>query len=332
MGQTRREFLSSSVASLAAAAVANGSLAAAERPTKDDISLAVWSINRSYYVSNKTTWPTCSNVAPRWRNLDLPRICREEFDINGLELVSYFFESAMQRYLQEMKKAADSYGVRYVLIMISGEGDMCAKDKSERMLAARAHRRWIDMGHYLGCHAIRCDLGGSREGWKEDKDLVKRAAESFNNLLEYAKEANTNVILENHDGASSDPDVVVSLMKTVNNPNFGTLPDFGNTNPGDNREEVLRRIVPWAKGISVKASWSPDGKSSFDLEPLLRICQESGYHGFYGIESSYGPRRAPGAAKAPPEQLSPDQLWENELKGVKLTKAVLDRVILKKLA
>ena len=76
----------------------------------------------------------------------------------------------------------------------------------------------------------RCNLIASRDGWKQDADIPKRAAESFSNLLEYAKQAKMNVVIENHGGASSDSGVLTSIMKLVNDPDFGTLPDFGNVN------------------------------------------------------------------------------------------------------
>ncbi len=305
---TRRRFLG-------AAAAATSSLAyGAARPTKDDISLAAWSINRSFFRAH------------RWKNLDLPRICREEFGIGGIEFVNQFFENPTLNYLKQLKRNADDYGVRCVLIMCDSEGDMASADRVERMAAARAHRKWIDAGHFLGCHAIRCNLGGPRP-WKQDEDLVKRAAESFRDLLAYAEGAGMNVVIENHGGASSDPEVVVALMKEVNSPDFGTLPDFGNVNSGDDHYEVIRRLAPYAKGISVKASWSADGAHPrYDLEKMIRICQEAGYSGFWGIESSYG-RRRDRSAEA---ELSPEQIWENEKKGVLLTKAVIERVVMNK--
>jgi len=124
------------------------------------------------------------------------------------------------------------------------------------MQAAIAHRKWVDIAHYLGCHAIRCNMGGPRQDWKQDADLTSRSAESFNNLLEYARQADLNILIENHGGASSDADVVVKLIKAVDNPHFGTLRDFGNINPGDDNAEVIRKIVPYAKGISVKTAWA----------------------------------------------------------------------------
>ena len=83
--------------------------------------------------------------------------------------------------------------------------------------------------------------------------------------------------------------MVVKLIKAVDNPHFGTLPDFGNINPGDDNAEVIRKIVPYANGISVKTAWQADGTHPWwDLEKIIRIGQDSGYHGFWGIESSYG--------------------------------------------
>lgn len=270
---------------------------------KDDISLAAWSINRSFFVEKK------------WTNLDLPRICRERFGINGLEFVNQFFENPTLRYLQQLKKNGAQYGVRFVLLMVDAEGDMAAADRTERMQSAVAHRKWIDVAHYLGCHAIRCNMGGPRQNWKQDADLVKRAAESFTNLLEYAKGAGLNVVIENHGGASSDPEVLTALMKMVDHADFGTLPDFGNINKGDDHAAVVRQLMPWAKGVSVKSSWNADGThTAFDLAQLIRIAKEAGYHGFWGIESGF-------------DRQAKSNFWENEGKGVELTRDLLKKEI-----
>jgi L-ribulose-5-phosphate 3-epimerase len=305
--QSRREFLATSVAAAFAAT-----------PAKDEISLAAWSLSRSFFTAQK------------WTNLDLPRICREELGIGALEFVNQFFENPRMRYLNQLKKNGERYKVTFVRIMVDDEGNMAAADKKERTEAAVAHRKWVDIAHYLGCQDIRCNMRGGLADWKQDKGLVSRAAESFNNLLEYARGSNIDIIIENHGGASSDPEVLVGVMKAVNNPHFGTLPDFGNINQGDDRYEVIRKIIPYAKGVSVKAAWSADGTHpAWDLERLIKICQDAGFHGYWGIESSFARApRTPGQRAE--EKVSGDQLWENELKGVRLTKAVLERTVIKR--
>jgi len=303
---------------LSAGAALAGGLTAAPVNEKDRISLAAWSLTRSFFVAH------------RWKNLELPRICREQFGITALELVNQFFENPMMRYLDQLNKAGKDNGVTFVRIMVDGEGDMAAIDRKQRMNAAVAHRKWVDIAHYLGCTDIRCNMRGGLPEWKNDKDLVQRAAESFHDLLEYSKGSGLNIVIENHGGASSDPDVLVGLMKAVNNPRFGTLPDFGNVNPGDDNAQVLRKIIPYAKGVSVKAMWVDEKNPGLNLEELVRICQEAEFHGYWGIESSFGrgPRPVQGQPR-PAETTSPDQLWQNEIKGVQLTKAVLERLVLK---
>ena len=56
----------------------------------------------------------------------------------------------------------------------------------------------------------------------------------------------------------------------------------------------------------------------WDLEKKLRMCMDSGFHGFWGIES--GARPAEGA--------SPAEIFEAELAAVLRIKAVLERVVL----
>ena len=310
MFQTRRRFLSTSLVATAAAA--------AQSP-KDDISLASWSLVRSFR-------------AGKWKNLDLPRILREELGINGLEYVNTFFENPTLRYVRQLKRNCADHGVTSVLIMVDGEGDTAAVDRQERMRAAVAHRKWVDVAHYLGCHAIRCNMRGGRREWRQDTDLVSRAAESFQNLLDYAKDSGLNILIENHGGASSDAGLLASLMKKVGDPRFGTLPDFGDFNEGDDRYEGTRKLMPYALGVSVKAAWtSPDRHSAWDLKRLIEIARQSGYHGFWGIESSYGRRRGgAGQRRRNESQLSTEETWEQDKKGVMLTKAVLESTVVKK--
>ena len=311
MSQTRRQFMAASLATAAVAATPTSS-------GEDKVSLASWSLVRSFR-------------AGKWTNLDLPRILREDLGISGLEYVNSFFENPTLGYLKRLKANCDEHGVTSVLIMVDGEGDTAAIDKAERMQAAVAHRKWVDTAHYLGCHAIRCNMRGGADDWKQDNEVVKRAAESFNDILDYSQGSGLNIVIENHGGASSDPGILVALMKEVNNPRFGTLPDFGNINQGDDHYDVITKLMPYAKGVSVKAAWQLDeSHPRFDLARLIKIAQDAGYHGYWGIESSYGNQRRGRGEQRPAEPtLSPEQIWEQDKKGVLLTKAVLERTVLK---
>jgi hypothetical protein len=60
---------------------------------------------------------------------------------------------------------------------------------------------------------------------------------------------------------------------------------------------------------------------------------ESGYHGFWGIESGMAREGGPaGVSAGQPalKDLTPDQIWDNECKAVRLTKAAIERVVFNK--
>ncbi len=283
---------------LAAAAAAQTATAAQPR---DRISLAQWSFNRSFR-------------AGVWKNLDMPRIVREKAGLDALEFVNQFFENPTLGYLRRLKKSLADAGVTPVLIMVDDEDPTAGTDARERRAAAVAHRKWVDVAHYLGCRAIRCNMRGGEGDWRKDTDLIARAAESFRDLLAYARGSGIQILIENHGGASSDPDVLARLMKEVNDPQFGLLVDLGNWNKGDDQYQAIGKTLAWARGISVKDI------PGWDLEKKLRMCMASGFHGFWGIES--GARPAEGA--------STQQIFDAELEAVLKMKAVLERVVLGK--
>jgi len=307
----RREWMlrvlgtSAAVSALSAGAVR--SAYAHPRPTKNAISLATWSLVRSFRA----------NVC---KLADIARICRQDFAIDGIEYVNQFFENPLESYLKRLNKAAADHGVENVLIMVDDEGDMIAKDKKTRMQSAINHRKWVEIAAYLGCHAIRCNARGGGNSLAEDPDSLDRARESFGDLIEYARQFKINVLIENHGGISSDPEWLPALCKKINSPDFGLLPDYGNYGKlsREQRCEAVRKAMPYAKGVSVKAEWKSDHThSEYDLAELLQISKESGYTGFWGIES--GMREAAATA--------PEEIKKNDWQAVLWTKAVIEKVV-----
>jgi len=276
------------------------------RPEKNAISLAAWSLVRSFR-------------AGVLKLTGLAGICRKDFGIDGIEHVNQFFENPVEPYLRQLNKAADANGVKNVLIMVDDEGDMIAKDKKVRTQASLNHRKWVEIAAVLGCHAIRCNARGGGDTLADDPDSLERAVESFGDLLEYAKPFKINVVIENHGGISSDPAWLPALCKKINSPDFGVLPDYGNYSlPPDTRAEAVRQVMPYAKGVSVKAGWLANHTHpGYDLAALLKVSMEAGYTGFWGIES--GIRDAKGA--------SPEEIKKADWQGVMWTKEVIEKAV-----
>ena len=268
---TRRSFIGKSLA-LGAVGL-SGLTAGSSMPVharlntvKDDISLAQWALVKEMREG-------------LWKNIDFPRIVREDFDINGIEFVDSLFEVPTYKYLNKLKKNADDHGVTMVLIMISDEGVLGSSDKKERKQALINHRKWIDIAAYLGCHAIRTDCHGTKGASPEE--TLKYAAESYNEMLEYAIPAKVSILIENHGGISDDPDMMVTLMKEVNNLYFGMLPDWRQPGQKFDNVERVRKLLPYSQGMSFRNQ--PTDELT---EKMINMCRDGGYRGFYGIESS----------------------------------------------
>lgn len=235
------------------------------RMTQDDISLAQWALVQEMRDG-------------KWKNLEFPRIAREDFGLNGIEFVNTLFEVPTNSYLNELKKNADDHGVEMVLIMVDAEGDGCEPTKELRKQFAINHRKWIDIAHYLGCHAIRTNCRGP-EG-VDSEEALEWAAESYHMLLDYAIPAGIKVLIENHGGVSNDADWMVKLMQKVDNLYFGTYPDW--REPADDFDNVafLQKTLPWAAGMSYRNQPTDDLSAR-----MIKLARDSGYKGWYGIES-----------------------------------------------
>lgn len=236
---------------------------------KFEISLAAWSLHRAWR-------------AGAIQQIDLPRICREDFDLNGLELVSSMFPSPHARYLGELKKQAADHGVRLLLIMIDHEGDLSHADPAARRQAVRNHRKWLDIAQVLECPAVRVNTGGQ----PGDPAAVAHCAESMAGLVELARPDKTRVLIENHWGLSQDTDAMVEVVKRVNDPLLGTLPDFGNFDEKVDRYAAVAKMMPHAGAVSAKChAFDAEGNHvGTDYARMMKIVLDSGYKGWVGIE------------------------------------------------
>lgn len=236
---------------------------------KFDISLAAWSMHRMFFAKE----------IDQLGMVDLAH----DLGIRGLELVNTFFPSPQYGYLKQLRKRSEDAGVQILLIMCDAEGSMAGPEKASRLLAAKNHRKWVDIAAVLGCHSIRCNTG-AQEG---DADALDRCVESFSALLEYADASGINVLIENHWGLSSDPDWLTELMRRVGHPRFGTLPDFGNIPETTDRYDAVRKMMPYAKAVSAKCYDFDDAtgdETKIDYAKMLGIVEAAGYHGWVGIE------------------------------------------------
>lgn len=283
---TRREFL----AQTGAAAVAASTLGAAglshaeeKKKVKRDysISLAAWSLHKSI-GKDDTKIPM----------LDMPKLAREKWDIGGIELVNNMLASSEKPYLDELAKNAASNNVKILLIMIDGQGDIGSDSENMRATAVKNHSRWIDIAADFGCHSIRMNWTGAPKTVHQHPDQLKefteRSVPGFRALCDYGDKKNINVLIENHWGASSYIGPLTDLMKAVDHPRFGTLPDFGNFPDDVDKYEAVDAFMPYAKALSAKCYDFDDQtglETKIDFEKMLQIAVDKHkYNKWIGIE------------------------------------------------
>lgn len=277
---SRRNFIKKAGLSIAASSLLPSVLtygASTIQNATFDISLAQWSLNQMLKKGDL-------------KNIDFPAFTKKEFGIQAVEYVNQFFmdKAKDKNYLKDLKDRTASEGVKNVLIMIDNEGGLGVQDGKERKKAVENHFKWVEAAQFLGAHSIRVNAYG--KGKK--KDVAGAVIDSLTELSNFAKDYNINVIVENHGGYSSDGKWLSKVMKKVNLPNCGTLPDFGNFTIDRekgveyDRYKGMEDLVPFAKAISAKCyNFDENGnETKIDFKRMLSIVKESGYTGYVGIE------------------------------------------------
>lgn len=261
------------------------------------ISLAQWSLHKSLF-------------AGKLDNLDFAAHTKKNFDIDAIEFVNQFFKDKAKdaKYIAELKKRSADAGVKNVLIMCDGEGQLGNPQLKERAKAVENHFKWVEAAKELGCHSIRVNAasGGSYE------DQIHRAADGLRALSEFAADHDINVIVENHGGLSSNGEWLAAVIQKVDHERCGTLPDFGNFRVSNdvtyNRYKGVLELMPYAKAVSAKSHDFNDQGDEIhtDYLRMMKIVLAAGYHGYVGIE------------------YEGSKVSEDE--GIMLTKRLLERV------
>lgn len=254
------------------------------------ISLAQWSINKMIKAKK---------VSP----YDFAKMA-SEWGFEGIEYVNQLYtdvteaddkEAALKDFVVKSKMESDKYGIRNVLIMIDNEGDLSATDSLARAEAVANHLGWVRAAAALGCHSVRVNLKGA----KEANEWIEASIAGLSALAKEAAQYNINVIVENHGGHSSNPELLMQVINAINLPNCGTLPDFGNfcldggwggINSGcPNVYPIYKgveQMLPKAFALSAKAyDFDAEGnEKNIDFGKMLQLAKNAGYTGYIGVE------------------------------------------------
>lgn len=308
----RRTFIKKSA--LGAAALSFTGLYACGNTTNNNmpkISLAQWSLNRAFF--SKKLDP-----------INFASIAKNSFGISAIEYVNQFYadQASDEKFWSEMAKRAADAEVQSLIMMVDEKEKLGDSNVATRKTAIESHFKWVNAAKILGCHAIRVNAFGDG-----NLEVLKASLiDGLGKLTEYAAKEKIHVILENHGLHTSNADFMIGLIKAVNNPYLGTLPDFGNwclnaewgstqktkncTNVYPPSEGIVK-FLPYAKGVSAKSySFGVDGfETVIDYPNLLQLVKNSDYNGHIGIEYEGENMSEPDGIKATKALI--EKVWES---------------------
>lgn len=261
-----------------------------EKAAKNKISLAQWSMNRSFFSGKKDAHDFAVYAA--------------NMGFTGVEFVNQFYFDQLKNGTTSSKNVsslaktlnsrAKDNNVTNVLIMVDLEGNLADSSSKEIKTAIEQHKKWVELAAEIGCHSIRVNLSGE----KDPKRWIDKSVEGLTGLCGFAKTMGINIIVENHGGLSSNGSLLVQVMKKTNLDNCGTLPDFGNFciahswgNDPTCEEwydmyKGVAELIPYAKSVSAKSYDFDDNgnETKIDYAKMMKIVKQNNYDGYIGVE------------------------------------------------
>ena len=196
-------------------------------------------------------------------------------------------EEQLQRMLDNMKSA----GIKSAVMLTGGVGDIGDANPVKRKKAIETYKYWVDVAATLGCKAIRNVCGEFITIPHEEK--LKYALEGVSELGTYAASKNLDLLIENHNGYSSDPEWMIALMEGINQKNVGVLGDFTNwtleRNPDTFYPDPYKGIgllAPYIRAVSAKSSdFTQEGKEvTTNYQKMFDILKKAPDFEFAGVE------------------------------------------------
>ena len=246
-----------------------------------DVGIAGWALNQAIRTHKTLTL------------LDFPKLARQEYGVDSVELVSTFFESQSAKYLNELRENLERERLRVLNIAVD-TGNLASPDEKVRRTDLEVIKQWFHVARALGSEAIRVNTGDASP---DDRAALDRIISGYKELAEHGRESGVKLCIENHGGASADPKNIATILSKLDTPWFATCPDV-NTFVGETWEEGMRLMAPRAIAVHVKNwSYSPDGwqtkqqrdgtTARYNLKESLRIMKDAGFKGPLSFEYNH---------------------------------------------
>jgi sugar phosphate isomerase/epimerase len=219
--------------------------------------------------------------------LTAPKFIADNLGLHNVEVWNAQFAETSLDYCRKVKAAAEAAGSRIINIQVDlgADDNLSDPDAAKRAATLTLAKGWVDRAQAIGAPSLRVNTGGGPDAaWD-----ANRTAAMFKQLSAYAKTKGVVVLIENHIGYSADIDKVVQVLKAVNDPNCRAICDWGNTPAkGSLNDKIaaLSKLFPYLYLLSAKELDfdAQNHHSSYDIAPIIKATEASGFKGIYSIE------------------------------------------------
>ncbi len=231
---------------------------------------------------------------------DFPALARERCAVDLVEICQIQFADASDSRVASVRAALDAAGVGLLTLPID-VGNLADPSAEVRRESEAAILEWFDIAAKLGSRYVRINAGSPLEPEIEMAHVVA----SFDLLADCAAERALGLLVENHGGPSSEPEVLLELIETIGTDRLGLLLDTGNFEPlisyasaaftgqkwpaeGLDFTPVYERVeqlAPYAQVVHAKAhEFRRDAHHPVDLGRALGLVKAAGFDGPITVE------------------------------------------------
>lgn len=121
---------------------------------------------------------------------------------------------------------------------------------------------------------------------KATQQKIERCIAALRDLRPVLEDLDMQIGVENHWGISTDPAMLVDIVRRCESERIGTCPDFGNFHPTQDRYEGLELLALFAKHVHAKsyAFDAAGNETRIDYPRCLRILRDADYDGPLSVE------------------------------------------------
>lgn len=138
---------------------------------------------------------------------------------------------------------------------------------------------WLDLAQALGAAQVRVNAGGPENAGEETIHLI---ASHFTEIIEQAQRRNLEVLVENHGGATKQPDSLIAILDAT--PGLGLLFDSGNW-PANLKADAWHHCGPRARSVHISMTDLSGSQFRKEMDALKRLMTSAAYQGPWVVET-----------------------------------------------